>query len=76
MANILDGIKVVEAASFVAGPVAATQLSDFGAEVIKIEPPEGDMWRMANGVPPFPLSKISYTHLLAKRRNPSGPSGK
>ena len=42
MANILDGIEV---ASFVAGPAAATQLSDFGAEVLKIEPLEGDIWR-------------------------------
>ena len=71
MANILDGIKVVEVASFVAGPAAATQLSDFGAEVIKVEPPEGDMWRMANRVPPFPLSKIPYTHLLANRNKKS-----
>ncbi len=34
--NVLDGIKVIEVASFVAGPSAAVQLSDFGAEVLKI----------------------------------------
>jgi len=71
MANILDGIKVVEVASVVAGPAAATQLSDFGAEVIKIEPLEGDMWRMANHMPPFPESKIPYTHLLTNRNKQS-----
>ena len=32
MGNILDGIKVIEVASFVAGPSAAVQLSDFDAE--------------------------------------------
>ena len=37
--NIFSGLKVVDLASFIAGPGAATILSDFGAEVIKIEPP-------------------------------------
>jgi crotonobetainyl-CoA:carnitine CoA-transferase CaiB-like acyl-CoA transferase len=36
---ILDGIKVVELATFIAGPAAGVVLADFGAEVIKIEPP-------------------------------------
>ena len=38
--NIFSGLKVVELASFIAGPSAATMLSDFGADVIKVEPPE------------------------------------
>ena len=43
---LLEGIKVVDAASFIAGPAAATIMSDYGAEVIKIEPPEvGDSLR-------------------------------
>ena len=37
--NIFSGLKVVDLASFIAGPGAATILSDFGAEVIKVEPP-------------------------------------
>ena len=37
--NIFSGLKVVDLASFIAGPGAATVLSDFGAEVIKVEPP-------------------------------------
>ena len=32
-------------ASFIAGPGAAVILSDFGADVIKVEPPSGDLWR-------------------------------
>ena len=37
--RIFDGLKVIDCASFIAGPAAATVMSDFGAEVIKIEPP-------------------------------------
>ena len=35
---LLKGLKVIDAASFIAGPSAATIMSDYGAEVIKIEP--------------------------------------
>ena len=46
----LDGVKVVELGQLIAGPFAGKTLGDFGAEVIKIEPPgEGDplrKWRM------------------------------
>ncbi len=38
----LDGLKVVEIASTIAGPACARLLADFGADVVKIEPPEGD----------------------------------
>jgi crotonobetainyl-CoA:carnitine CoA-transferase CaiB-like acyl-CoA transferase len=37
----LDGIRILEVGSMVAGPVAATLLGDFGADVIKIEQPKG-----------------------------------
>ena len=43
--NIFSGLKVVDFASFIAGPSAAVILSDFGADVIKVEPPTGDLWR-------------------------------
>ena len=44
--RIFDGLKVIDCASFIAGPAAATVMSDFGAEVIKIEPPGmGDPYR-------------------------------
>ncbi|MBV8421771.1 MAG: CoA transferase [Hyphomicrobiales bacterium] len=43
---VFDGLKVLDCASFIAGPAAATVMSDFGAEVIKIEPPGmGDPYR-------------------------------
>ena len=40
--NIFSGLKVVDFASFIAGPSAAVILSDFGAEVVKVEAPTGD----------------------------------
>ena len=44
--RIFDGLKIIDCASFIAGPAAATVMSDFGAEVIKIEPPGmGDPYR-------------------------------
>ena len=43
---VFAGLKVIDCASFIEGPAAATVMSDFGAEVIKIEPPgEGDPQR-------------------------------
>ena len=44
--SLLEGIKVIDAASFIAGPAATTVLADFGADVIKVEPPgTGDPYR-------------------------------
>lgn len=50
--GIFEGLKVIDCASWIAGPAAATILSDFGADVIKIEPPgAGDPWRASTPVP-------------------------
>jgi formyl-CoA transferase len=54
---LLEGIKIIDAASFIAGPSAATIMGDFGAEVIKIEPPTGD----------------SLRNLITNGRMPEGP---
>src|ERR1700761_8429301 len=65
--NIFSGLKVVDLASFIAGPSAAVILSDFGADVIKVEPPSGDLWRHGHQIPPQPRAKDAYPWHLANR---------
>ncbi len=45
MTAALEGVRVIEIASYVTGPYAGMLLGDLGAEVLKIEPPEGDPFR-------------------------------
>jgi crotonobetainyl-CoA:carnitine CoA-transferase CaiB-like acyl-CoA transferase len=66
--KMFSGLKVVDLASFIAGPAAATVLSDFGADVIKVEPPGfGDPYRIFRRVPPNPASEVDYTWQLTNR---------
>src|ERR1700691_2522490 len=65
--NIFSGLKVVDLASFIAGPGAAVILSDFGAEVIKVEPPTGDLQRIVYKIPPQPRAKVNYPWHLDNR---------
>ena len=41
----LDGVRVVSLGVSISGPLGLRHLADFGAEVIKVEPPGGDMVR-------------------------------
>jgi crotonobetainyl-CoA:carnitine CoA-transferase CaiB-like acyl-CoA transferase len=65
--NIFSGLKVVDLASFIAGPSAAVILGDFGADVIKVEPPSGDLWRRGHLIPPQPQAAEPYPWHLANR---------
>ena len=65
--NIFSGLKVVDLASFIAGPSAAVILSDFGADVVKVEPPSGDPWRIAYKIPPQPRAADNYPWHLNNR---------
>ena len=49
MAGALEGLRVVEAGSGIAGALATMVLSDQGADVIKVEPPGGDPMRAYGG---------------------------
>jgi len=72
MASILDGIRMVEVATFVAGPAAGTVMADFGAEVIHVEPPDiGDPYRYLYTLNPLPSSEHNYPWLLDSRNKRS-----
>lgn len=43
--GVLDGIRVVDFGHYVAGPLAATMLSDQGADVVHVDPPGGPRWQ-------------------------------
>ena len=67
--SLFSGLKVIDCASWIAGPAAATMLSDFGADVIKIEPPgAGDPWRASQ---PVPGKKTDYYWQLTSRNKRS-----
>ncbi len=67
--TLFAGLKVIDCASWIAGPAAATMLSDFGADVIKIEPPgAGDPWRAST---PIPGKKTDYYWQLTSRNKRS-----
>ena len=70
--RILDGIRVVEAASMILVPAAAAVMSDFGAEVIKIESPGGgDQNRYLHELPGMPDSDVPYSYLMDNRNKRS-----
>jgi crotonobetainyl-CoA:carnitine CoA-transferase CaiB-like acyl-CoA transferase len=52
MSGPLDGVRVVEYAQYVAGPLCGVLLADLGAEVVKVEPPAGDGYRYVMPVAP------------------------
>ncbi|MDP3175754.1 MAG: CoA transferase [Phenylobacterium sp.] len=64
-------MKVVDCASFVAAPGAATLLSDFGADVIKLEPPEGDAYRYAYAPPGKAAPEHNFLWMLGSRNKRS-----
>lgn len=70
--GIFAGLKVLDCASFIAAPAAATVLSDFGADVIKIEPPgAGDPYRNLPNLPGYPISQHNYAWMLESRNKRS-----
>ena len=68
----LKGIKVIDAASFIAAPLVSALMSDYGAEVIKIEPLTGDTYREAViGGHVWPESEIDWAFILENRNKRS-----
>ena len=66
MKQIFEDLKVIDAASFLAGPGAGTVMSDYGADVIKIEPLQGDGYRKLKGRHP-----VDYNWQLTSRNKRS-----
>jgi formyl-CoA transferase len=59
--GVLSGIRVIDMATYIFGPASTTVMSDFGAEVIKIEGPGiGDPYRYTHMAPPFPPNDLDY----------------
>jgi crotonobetainyl-CoA:carnitine CoA-transferase CaiB-like acyl-CoA transferase len=70
--SVFSGLRVIDCASFIAAPAAATVLSDFGADVVKIEPPgAGDAYRNLGALPGLPDSPHDYAWLLTGRNKRS-----
>ena len=63
----LAGLRVIDAASFIAGPVATTILADLGADVVKIEPPDGDPYRHRTVGPGVADSPYNYRWIVDNR---------
>jgi len=65
MKGPLSGVRVLAVENYLAGPVASMTMGDLGAEVIKIEPEEGDLSRLTVG----PNHRGESNHYLSWNRN-------
>lgn len=63
--NMLEGIRIVDLTSIVFGPYATEILADLGADVIKVEPPAGDMFRRAGA--PAQTPGMGACHMTLNR---------
>ena len=62
-----DGLKMIDCASYLFGPAAATLLSDFGADVLKVEAPSGDPLRTMYPLPGAPSADRNHPWALDSR---------
>lgn len=65
----LEGVRVLDLTSVVVGPVATWRLAQYGAEIIKVESPEGDLMRGLGGLSPTGQQAGAYLHLNRGKRN-------
>lgn len=77
--KILEGIRVIDFATYIAAPVCACMLADLGAEVIKVEPPDGDplrtfCWPEGKGNVRFDMISSGKKSVVIDIRTPEGLS--
>ena len=65
----LNGVRVIDMTSVVVGPMVTLMLADYGAEVIKIEPPTGDIVRNLAGRAISPNMSPKFLHLNRNKRS-------
>ena len=65
----LAGIRILDAATFLAAPYAASLMSEYGAEVIKVEEPKGDWMRK---IPPMRDGVSMWWKVIARNRQSVG----
>jgi crotonobetainyl-CoA:carnitine CoA-transferase CaiB-like acyl-CoA transferase len=65
----LKGIKILDLTSVVVGPVATWRLGQYGAEIIKVENPSGDLMRELGGGSPTGQHSGTYLHLNRGKKN-------
>jgi crotonobetainyl-CoA:carnitine CoA-transferase CaiB-like acyl-CoA transferase len=66
-AGLLSNIRVLEAASMIMVPAVGAALADYGAQVVKLEPLEGDLNRRGHRIPGMPLHDYEYCFLPDNR---------
>ena len=74
MSAVLNGIRVVEQGTFITGPCAGMMLADLGADVIKVESPDGDPYRSYQGEhysPHFQAYNRNKRSIALDLKNPS-----
>ena len=70
--GILSGLRVIDCGTYVAGPASTTIMSDFGAEVLKIERPQGgDLYRSMSYLPGFAQADLNWGWILTSRNKKS-----
>jgi formyl-CoA transferase len=66
-APLLANLRVVEAASMIMVPSVGAALADYGAQVVKLEPLEGELNRRGHRIPGMPLHDYEYCYLPDNR---------